>query len=409
MARLTRRGVLRGLALAGGAATFGSAVVTAAPASATEGSSGSVLVVLSMRGAADGLSLVVPHGDPVYYAARPRIGVPRERLIAADAFYGLHPALAPLLPLWNGGRLAAVHATGLAAPNRSHFSAMEEVEDANPGSTVREGWLNRVVGLTPGDSPLQAVHMGETLPSTALFGPAPTFATRSVDDVKITGQDQYDTGGRRSSLETLWSRHSGTDAKGLLARGMGETFSAVDGFSPARAVPDTSGSYPRSDLAQALADVARTIKADVGVEVFTVDHGDWDMHSGLGTLEWGRMGTNAGEWAAAIAAFFADLGRVADRVTLVTMSEFGRRVAENDNYGLDHGYGNVMFVAGAGVAGGRYYGTFPGLAATLDADLLVTTDYRQVLGEIVTRRFPAASLSRVFPGLSYSPVGFMGA
>ena len=156
--------------------------------------------------------------------------------------------------------------------------------------------------------------------------------------------------------------------------------------------------YPDTRLGKALSDVSRIVRAGVGAEVVTVDQGDWDMHTDLGTLEWGEMRRNAGDLAGSIAAFFADLGPAADRVTLVTLSEFGRRVKENDDYGTDHGFGNVMFVAGAGVRGGRYYGSWPGLADSLDADLLVTTDYRSVLTEVVTRRF-GVSVGAGVPGL----------
>ena len=140
--------------------------------------------------------------------------------------------------------------------------------------------------------------------------------------------------------------------------------------------------------------------------MITLDQGDWDMHTDAGTLEWGEMKRNAGDLAGSVAAFFADLGPVADRVTLVTISEFGRRVRENDDYGTDHGHGNVMLVAGGGVRGGAYYGRWPGLADTADADLLVTTDYRSVLSEVVTRRFGVSTAS-VFPGFAPAPVGVM--
>jgi uncharacterized protein (DUF1501 family) len=130
------------------------------------------------------------------------------------------------------------------------------------------------------------------------------------------------------------------------------------------------------------------------------------MHSGLGTLEWGQMIKNAGDLATAIAAFFADLGAHSDKVTLVALSEFGRRVAENDNYGLDHGYGNVMFVAGAGVSGGYHCPRWPDLGTGLDADVTVTTDYRSVLAEIVSSRF-GSSPSAVFPGFTPEAVGVM--
>jgi uncharacterized protein (DUF1501 family) len=402
-AAMSRRSLLRGaLALGGASTVVGSAVVSASASSIVPATS--VLVILSLRGAADGLSLVVPHGDPVYYAARPRIAIPKASLLAQDAFFGLHPRLAPLLPMWNAGALAAVHATGLPAPNRSHFSAMEELEDADPGSSARVGWLNRLVGTRDHHSPLQAVGVVSGPPPTELVGPLPLMTVGSLDDMVIPGDDEYDTdpsGKRRRSLDTLWGReHS------ALGVAMRSAMRATTDFTPVLSTADHTASYGDSDLGRALSEVARVIRGDVGVEVLTVDQGDWDMHTSLGTLEWGQMIKNAGDLATAVAAFFGDLGDQAGRVTLVALSEFGRRVVENDNYGLDHGYGNVMLVAGAGVKGGQYYGTWPGLANTLDADLTVTTDYRSVLAEVVSTRFGSSTAS-VFPGFTPQTLGVM--
>jgi len=399
-AALSRRGLLTGaVALAGATTVLGSAVVTTSAAAITPASS--VLVVVSLRGAADGLSLVVPHADPVYYSARPRIAIPSVRLLVKDGMFGLLPELAPLLPLWNAGRLAAVHATGLPVPNRSHFSAMEEVEDANPGSSVREGWLNRLIGTDASRSPLQGFNMGEGTIPTSLFGAQPVMSAGDIDGVWIPGDDQWDeTGGRRASLHRMWDGNASP-----LGRAMQSTFDAVDDFNPVRSTPDHVDTYPRSDLGRALAEVARVIRGDVGVEVITVDQGNWDMHADLGTVEWGRMNTNAADFAGSLAAFFDDLGALAGKVTVVCLSEFGRRVAENANYGLDHGYGNVMFLAGAGVVGG-YHAQWPGLSGDLDSDLTVTTDYRSVLAEVVEARF-AAPTSTVFPGFVRSRVGVM--
>lgn len=400
-AALSRRGLFTGaLALAGASTAIGSAVVTASAAAPSPAPS--VLVVLSMRGAADGLSLVVPHADPVYYSARPRLAIPSDRLLVKDGMFGLHPQLAPLLPLWNAGQLAAVHATGLPAANRSHFAAMEEVEDADPGSTARVGWLNRLIGTDPSLSPLQGFNLGEGTIPTSLYGPEAVMSAGDIDSVRIPGDDEWDTtGGRLKSLHTLWDGNAST-----LGRGMKSTFDAVNDFVRVQESTNNRSSYPRSDLGRALSAVARVVRGDVGVEVITVDHGDWDMHSDLGTVEWGRMLNNADDLATSVAAFFADLGSMGHKVTLVALSEFGRRVVENDSYGLDHGYGNAMFVAGAGVKGGRYYGGWPGLSEDLDSDLTVTTDYRSVLSEIVATRF-GASTATVFPGFQPQTVGVM--
>jgi uncharacterized protein (DUF1501 family) len=405
-ATLSRRGLLLGTAaLAGTSTMIGSAVVRAS--AATTVPARAVMVVLSLRGAADGMSLVVPHGDPVYYSARPRLAVPADRLLARDAMFGLHPALAPLLPLWNADKLAAVHATGLPAPNRSHFAAMEEVEDADPGSSVRSGWLNRLIGQDTQTSPLQAFSMGGGVPPASLYGPADYISAGDVESVAIPGAARSDNEAwrRLRSLHRLWD-----DQSSAVGRAMRATLRAVDEFEPVHATPETpaaGATYPDSDLGRAMAEAARIVRGNVGVEVLTVDHGDWDHHSGLGTVDGGRMLRNAGDLAAAVAAFFTDLGTLADKVTLVALSEFGRRVKENANSGLDHGYGNVMLLAGAGVVGG-YHGTWPGLTGELDSDLLVTTDYRSVLSEVVSARF-GASPSAVFPGFVRESVGVMRA
>lgn len=403
--RLSRRALLGTSAgLAGAAVVYGGAEVRASAASLAPASS--VLVVLSLRGAADGLSLVVPHADPVYYQARPGIAVQADQLLARDAMFGLHPSLAPLLPMWEAGRLAAVHATGLPAPNRSHFAAMEEIEDASAGSATRVGWLNRLIGLDAITSPVQAVGLGSGVLPTSLSGPASAMAADSLDGISIAGaeDDGSSAAGRRASLATLWGKDG--SALGRAAR---DTFASVDTFAPVASgsdEPANAAVYPSGDLGESLAHAARIVRGDLGVQVITVDQGDWDMHTGVGTLEWGRMKDNTATLASALAAFFTDIGTLGDKVTVVVLSEFGRRVAENANYGLDHGYGNVMFLAGAGVIGGRYYGSWPGLSNTPDADLVVTTDYRSVLSEVVRARFSIDS-SQVFPGFVAAPLGLV--
>lgn len=404
-AHLSRRGFLRGsLGVGAVAATaaYGSAFVETAYAATR--SAPSVLVVLSMRGACDGLSLVVPHADPTYYAARPRIAVPANVLLAKDGFFGLHPQLAPLLPMWNAGRMAAVHATGLPAPNRSHFAAMEAIEDADPGSSARVGWLNRLLGRDTYNNPLQGIQIGESVPPTSLYGPELVSAAAGIQQVVLAGGESGGPNGwRPTALATMWG-----GAGGPLGRGARSAMQMVTDFAPVRATSSTPANgavYPNGDLGEALSAAARTIRADVGAEVITVDHGSWDHHASIGTLEWGDLRTMAEQWAKAIAAFFTDLGPLGAKVTLVTLSEFGRRVKENASYGLDHGHGNVMFLFGAGVKGG-YHGEWPGLTNTSDADLTVTRDYRSVLGEVVAKRF-GASTAQVFPGVTMEPVGAM--
>lgn len=400
-AGVSRRGLFRGAFAAGATAAFGTAFVQTSYAATR--SAPSVLVVLSMRGACDGLSLVVPHADPVYYTARPQIAIQPQALLARDGMFGLHPQLAPLLPLWNAGSMAAVHATGLPVANRSHFAAMEELEDADPGSTARVGWLNRLLGRDSYDNPLQGLQLGSPTPPTSLYGPSSVSSASSVESVALAGAEGDLGPGRARSLHAMWD-----GVGGPLGRGARAALQLVSDFAPVRAssaLPAGGATYPRGDLGKALAAAARTIRADVGAEVITVDHGSWDMHAGLGTLEWGSMKEKTLEFASAVAAFFTDLGPLASKVTVVTLSEFGRRVKQNASHGLDHGHGTVMFLFGAGVRGG-YYGSWPGLSDTSDADLTVTRDYRSVLGEVVSRRF-GASTAAVFPGVTMEPIGVM--
>jgi len=203
------------------------------------------------------------------------------------------------------------------------------------------------------------------------------------------------------ALHTQWA-----NAKTPMGNAFREALETVVDMAPAKAQRTNRSLYPKGELGDAMSSVARTLRADLGVSAVTVDNGNWDMHLGLGNEGGGWMAKNAGQLAQAIAGFFVDLGPAASRVTVVTISEFGRRVQENANGGLDHGWGNVMLVAGAGVKGGRYYGNWPGLENGLDADLKVTTDYRSVLAEVIAAR-TSASPAKVFPGFRRERVGFM--
>jgi uncharacterized protein (DUF1501 family) len=305
--------------------------------------------------------------------------------------------------MWSAGRLAAVHATGLTVANRSHFSAMEEVEEAHPGSSKRIGWLNRLVGAASSHhNPLQGVGLGGGTPPTELSGPIPLMTISSLNNAAISGDDGGAKDPRRRSLHTMWDHdHS---SMGTAVR---STMKATTDLGPAKAAADNSANYNGSAIGNALSAAARIIRGNVGVEVITVDQGDWDMHVNLGGLGGGEMLGNATDLGTSIAAFFGDLGTQADKVTLVTISEFGRRTQENGDRGLDHGWGNVMFVAGAGVKGGYYVNRWKGLTNDLESDLHVTTDYRNVLREIVAHRFHNAKTHKIFPGLKPHTLGFM--
>ena len=407
----SRRNFLRNLGLLAGVgvitSTTGASFMQAAFAST--GAASNVLLVLSLRGGADGLSLVVPHGDIAYAAARPKLAVPSSTLLARNAMFGLHPKFAPLMPMWSAGSFAAVNAVGLAAPNRSHFAAMEAIEDADAGSVERRGWLNRLVGLDLDESPVEGAQIGSAIVPTSLYGASPVLAMADIDDMSLPGRDSPTGYARRvASLTEAWAEDSTSLGRGARAAlDMSDVFADVAG-QPSE--PLNGAVYPGGDLGKSLGDAARLVRADIGAEVITVDAGAWDMHVGVGGVDAGLLTTAVEELALALNAFFTDLGSLGSRVTVVTISEFGRRVAENANNGLDHGWGNVMLLLGAGVRGGRYHGTWPGLGdgKLVDGDLAVTNDYRSVLAEVVSSRF-GADVSKVFPGFRPTPIGAMAA
>ncbi|WP_430780938.1 DUF1501 domain-containing protein [Actinoplanes sp. G11-F43] len=404
-AAVTRRGLLA----ATGAGLAGATLDTSLAFAAEPGYSGDVLVLLSLRGGFDGLSAVVPAGDPAYYTARPSIGVPKSQLIGGDAFFGLNPALSPLLPLWTGGQLAAIQAVGQPAPNRSHFAAMEDLERAAPGTSIRTGWLNRMLGTNGSREVFQAVAMGTAMPARVLGGPAPYLGVTSIDKTVLNGEQD----GRPISATMTRLYES---APAALKRTAGQLTGALEYAAQLRAkgyTPANGAAYPNTDLGAALKDVARLIKTRAGLMTATVDSGDWDMHENLGTAVAGRrMFDQLRALATGLAAFAADLGAEhLRRVTLITISEFGRRVAQNGSGGLDHGYGNAMFVLGGNVKGGKVYGTWPGLATAQlrDGDLAVTTDYRAVIGEILRARCGVSDTAAVFPGVAAAKLGIVTA
>jgi uncharacterized protein (DUF1501 family) len=263
-----------------------------------------------------------------------------------------------------------------------------------------------MIGLDADATAVEAVHLGDATPPTLVSGPQPTLATDGLD-LTLSGTGNGWGTRRTNQLSKVWS-----GAAGPLGSAARSALGAVGTMAPVAAAAYTPAvtyptAQPATDLAAALKDTAQLIKADIGTEVVSVDFGSWDMHDGYGTLGSGDMAEMTGAFASSVDAFLRDLGPLRSRVTLVTISEFGRRTVENGNHGLDHGWGNMMLVLGAGVRGGRYYGTWPGLATGVDSDLAVTTDYRQVLGEVVHRRFADKDVTRVFPGLGYAPLGLM--
>lgn len=399
---VTRRAVLGGLAALGalGAVSSQPRYAFAAP-TAAGGVGRDILVVVFLRGAMDGLQVVVPVDDPEYRRARPDLALGSDITLPAAPGFGFHPAMRPLMPLWQAGQLAVVHAVGNPAATRSHFDAQRDMERAAPVG-VRSGWIGRHLAATSRSTDvLRAVTLGDRAAlSTAAF---PTASLPDLESFDVAGWQGY-----RHSIDATIRGMYGR-AGGALAAEAAKTFGAVGTLAASRASASARGSYPDDAFGRGMSEIARMIRAGAPVEAACIDHRDWDLHRNHGGPfeEWGPMRRNIDSLALGLAAFRADLGDAWNRVTVVTMSEFGRRVAENSTRGTDHGHGGLMFVLGGNVAGGRIHGRWPGLApsALHDGDVEVATDYRDVIGDVLTRRLATPSLAWVFPGHTYRPVG----
>jgi len=366
--------------------------------------SGDVLIVLSMRGGMDSLQAFVPTGDPDYEVWRPNIKIPQGQLLPMGGIFGMHPSMASLKPFYDAGDFGVVQAVGMAEPNRSHFQAMEEMERAAPGSSLRTGWLDRVLGLRPEGEPFQATQLGSNTAASAFLGPAPELAMWSIDSFGLDGVNddtelaRWDTAlrGVHEGAPPVIAAPADT-ALGALA--MAGTLGTADDYLPANGAV-----YPDAGLADALRDVARLIKGNVGLQVAAIDYGDWDMHADQGSVDTGWMHDHLGELSDSLAAFATDLGPLMGGVTLVSLTEFGRTVRENGSGGTDHGYGHAVMMLGGGVKGGEVHGPWPGLADDdlVDGDLAATTDYRNLLAEVLEKRCGAnaSDINGIFPGIT---------
>jgi uncharacterized protein (DUF1501 family) len=372
------------------------------------------LVVVFQRGACDGLNTVVPYGDEIYRRLRPTIAIPAPRggsLDAAldlDGFFGLHPALQPLLPLWKEGSLAAVHAVGSPDSTRSHFDAQDFMESGTPGRKATEdGWLNRHLQSQPDAqaTPFRAVAMTPNLPRI-LSGKASAVAMSSIREF-----------GLRPAAGTEVARgfegmYEGSVRDVLHGTGQ-ETFEAtrfLKRSDPSQYAPAAGAEYPRGRYGDSLKQIAQLVKADVGLEVAFTEVGGWDHHAAEGGVQ-GQLAIRLRELGLALAAFHKDLGdRMSDLVVL-TLTEFGRTVAENGNRGTDHGHASVSFVMGGAIRGGRIAGRWPGLSSDKlhdGRDLAITTDFRDLVAEVLTRHLAAHDLAAVFPGYTTAAKQFPG-
>ncbi len=361
-----------------------------------------ILVAIFQRGAVDGLNVVIPFGEQRYYDLRPSIAIPKpdgtpNTAVDLDGFFGLHPSLTPLKAIFDAQHLAIVDAVGSPDPTRSHFDAQDYMESGTPGRKgTSDGWLNRALPPEKGKlSPVRAIGMGAALPR-ALRGPNDAVAINNLSDFQVKDAP---------SSMGFESMYGNTADKVLNGTGR-ETFEAVKLMQSLQKQPyhpAAGAKYPNGRLGQSLMQIARLIKSDVGLEVAFTDVGGWDTHVnevGVKPAQ-GQLANLLGNFAESLAAFYQDLGdRMAD-ITVVTMSEFGRTAKENGNRGTDHGHANVMFAFGGGIQGGRVYGDWPGLEPEQlyeNRDLNLTTDFRDVLGELVTRQLGNRNMATVFPG-----------
>lgn len=371
-----------------------------------------ILVCLFQRGAVDGLNMIVPHGEPLYYHERPRIAIPAADVVDLDGHFGLHPSLAPLKSLWDNKSLAVIPAIGSPDATRSHFDAQDYMESGTPGvKSTSDGWVNRYCShdREHAETPFRAVAFGPQLPR-ALAGTAPALA---IDDLEAFGLRIPQEGARDRLTRAFEQLYEGA-ATGLLASSSQEGFAAVQTLkrvNPAQYRPANDAAYPPGRFGRSLLQIAQLIKSDVGLEIAFADSGGWDTHVNQGSSD-GQLAARLRELGSGLAAFSRDLGERMRNVVVLTMSEFGRTIRENGNSGTDHGHATTMLALGGPVAGGRVLGRWPGLGVEQrfeGRDVAVTTDFRDLFGEILARHLGANDLAPVFPGFTADPQRFVGA
>ena len=410
--RVSRRVLLRGSALSSLGFLLRSRSGWASDAAVTEAvPNAPVLLCVFLRGAADGLNIVVPHADDEYYRLRPNIAIPRpgekSGAIDLDGRFGLHPRLAPLKAAYDAKELALIHAVGSPHPTRSHFEAQDYMETARVGEpSAARGWLGSYLALRPPGRAevLRAVAVTSRSP-LALRGYPDAVVASNLRDFRLGAPPELD-----AVLTQGFARLYAVDAPGVAERAGGRALFASE--MVARALGKRrqfSRAYARD--AQDFADVAKLIKANVGLEAAWLDLGGWDTHRGQGSSDNGELPRQLDRLGRALAAFRADLGPVFERVVVVVMSEFGRTARENGTGGTDHGHGNVMLVLGGKVQGGRVLGNLPGLAPEQlfqGRDVPVTTDFRDVLAEITERHLRLPDAAALFPGYQLEPAHRLG-
>lgn len=369
-----------------------------------------VLVSIFLRGAMDGLMAVPPLGESQLGQYRPSLAMSAEssqgEVLALDDRFGLHRAFEPLLPFWSDGRLAVVHAVGSPNPTRSHFDAQDLMETGTPWNKgTPSGWLNRVAGAVGraaaggSPSPFRAMAMTPELPRS-LYGDEPALAIANLEDFKLIGSMEPKL--REDAMRDL-ARLYEEGSRGLLRSRARRMLDAVKMLSPRDVVEyrrQKSGLYPPTRLGQSLLQIAFLIRRNVGLEIAFAETESWDTHIAQGTTA-GPFAKRADDLARSVAAFWHDIEEFQDDVVVLTMTEFGRTVAENGSGGTDHGHGSCLFVLGNRVDGGKVYGELPGLDRDVlfeGRDLPVTTDFRSVFSEVAGKLFGIADDTAIFPG-----------
>ena len=393
---------------------FGKPRVRVAMANPNVGPRGDTFVCVFLRGGADALSMIVPHADDHYHTQREttRIAEPddpqvdsQQRAINLDDFFGLHPKLSPLQEIYNANDLAFIHATGQPNASRSHFEAMKMVERGVVNGGIYSGWLGRHLESydTENTSPLRAVGIGKMLPAS-LSGEIPALAFKSIDKYHLRGNKNQNKSDLQSLLHNFY-----TQSDHPLRSNANKSFAAIDTLSRINTADyrPRGRAYPETKFGEDMRTIAQLIREDVGVEVACVDKGGWDTHAAQGAAE-GELATLLDDLGQTLLAFYEDIQNEKDNVTLVVMSEFGRRVKENAERGTDHGHGGMMMVLGGGIQGGRVYADWQGLHPDqLDnnRDLQITTDYRDILGELISKRLNNPDLNAVFPNYTVNELG----
>jgi len=412
---MSRRNLLKSGIIALGSLAWPAWMPRVAFAAKDEQPKGDTLVAIFQRGGMDGLNAVVPHGEKAYYAARDQLAIPQPKVgdakaaIDLDGFFGLHPNLRPFKEIYDAKQLAIVHAAGSPDPSHSHFDAMDFMERGTPGEkAIPTGWLARHMqtAATSNKSPFRAIGMGAML-QASLRGPVPATALASIAQFHLNGNTQ-EIAKFQQSLAALYQGDNFLDQEGT------QTLDAINmlaKITQQKYEPANGAKYPdNSNFGKALMAVAQLIKSDLGVEIACVDIGGWDTHAGEGGADGGELPRLLQEFAQGIHAFYMDMGDRMQRVTLVSMSEFGRRLLENNSHGTDHGHGNVMWVMGGAVRGGRVYGRWPGLATGElyeERDLAITTDFREPIAQILQAHMglQPSQLAAIFPGYHRNSAG----